>query len=453
MALLASISTAGARAASPAPIAAGASLRVGAEQVGAPGGAGDGLSLPPCTVFVSPSGWHGSRGREPGSPTALDAAIARVRPGSVVCLEAGTYYARANIIIRRSGTRRRPIVIRGYGGQPLIRYVGGSLTGGVLQTASGPGWHGAHNIVIEGLEVDGGDLIGGGIWVTLGSYGVTIRNCTVFDTGAVGISLSATDYVTVVHNLIYHAGYNQGGSSGISLWYGGPMPTYGGDTAWYGHAPGFHNVIADNVISGSYDNSSAHSDGNGIIVDGAGSIPPVLIANNLVYENGGRGIEDSRNRGDVWIVNNTAYADGLDLTIGAGQAPEFAAIDASHVHFVNDLAYGRKNGGSYQTAWVYNNTHSKISWSHDVGFDGVTIGVSKPVIHNRADYRYANPMFTSPPPVPGGAAPWAAATPPWAIGDDFMLQAKSPALRAGGTIRHATAALAVVLREFLSAVL
>jgi hypothetical protein len=75
------------------------------------------------------------------------------------------------------------------------------------------------------------------------------------------------------------------------------------------------------------------------------------------------------------------------------------------------------------------------------------------VTHNRAYYQYANPMFTSPPPVPGGASPWASATPPWAIGDDFALQANSPALKAGGTIRNATAALASVLHEFVGAVL
>jgi hypothetical protein len=211
-------------------------------------------------------------------------------------------------------------------------------------------------------------------------------------------------------------------------------------------------VIADNVISGSYDNSSNHTDGNGIIVDGNRSIPPALIANNLTYENGGRGIEVANNRGDVWVVNNTGYADGLDLQIGDGQAPEFAAIHASDVHFVNDLAFGRRRSAGFRTAYVYNNTASVTRWAHDLGFDGVTTGVSPAVTHNRAAYWYVNPLLVNPPRVPHSRTPWASAVPPWRVGHDFVPRRRSPTLGAGAnpaTVPGATRALAAGLERYV----
>jgi Right handed beta helix region len=406
-----------------------------------------GLPAPACSVFVSPNGNSSVAGISPALPTRLPAAVSRLVPGSVVCLEAGTYNTRSNIYLSRSGTASAPIYYRNYGGAALIQYTGGSADGGVLQVTGGSSWHGAHDIVIEGLTIDGANLIGGGIFVTQGAHHVTIENCVIRNTGATGIALNATDYATVAHNLISHVGYNQGWSSGISLWYGGTGATYGGSTARFDNYPGFHNVIVDNIISGSYDNSGNHSDGNGIIVDGSGSIPPALIANNLVYENGGRGIEVYYNSGAVWVVNNTAYADGLDLQDAGGQAPDFMAMDATGAHFVNDLAYGRENGSSYTTGYIYNNTSSTIGWATSIGYDGSSPGVAS------GSFAYANPQFTGAPAIPTTGTPWASATPPWSIGSDLTVQASSPAVNAGtnpATAPGMTSALAAGIQQYMA---
>jgi Right handed beta helix region len=341
----------------------------------------------------------------------------------------------------------------------LIRYTGGLtgaayLSGGLIETSSGSNWCGTHDIVIDGLTIDGANLIGGGISVISGSHHIMIRNCVIRNTGADGIELNAVDYVTVAHNLIYHVGYNQGWGSGISLWYGGASAMYGGSTAWYDTAAGFHNFIVDNIVSGSYDNSSHHTDGNAIIVDGSGSIPPALIANNAVYENGGRGIEIYRNSGDIWVVNNTAYADGLDLRVASGHASEFAAISATNVHFVNDLAFGRENYTSYTTAYLYNNIDgSTIGWAHNLGYKGSTVGVSSSTTSDPRRYHYADPRFTRLPAIPSTRTPWASATPPWRVGNDFTLRAGAPPRHAGidpTTVTGITSALANGLRNYVS---
>ena len=80
--------------------------------------------------------------------------------------------------------------------------------------------------------------------------------------------------MTVEHNEIYHAGYNQGVvERDLAVGNGGNGPNDGGSTAWFDTAAEFYNLIVGNVVSGSYDNSGYYSDGNGIIVDGLGVDP------------------------------------------------------------------------------------------------------------------------------------------------------------------------------------
>jgi hypothetical protein len=375
-----------------------------------------------CTKFVSPSGSGG--GSSASDPMSFAAAVAQVVPDDVVCVLPGTYTTTSNVEIDRSGTPGHPITFTGFGGVALLQYTGPAIDGGVLQTAFCKPWCGTHDLVIENLAIDGGGRMDAGVFVREGSHDVSVRHCMIWDTGATGIALNAVDHVTAARNLIYRTGYSQGWSSGISLWNGGPGATYGGASAWVDGAPGFHNFIVANVISGSYDNSPNHTDGNGIIVDGSGSIPPALIANNLVYENGGAGIEVYYNSGDIWVVNNTAYANGLDLHVSGGRSSDFVANNASHVHFVNDLAYGRQNGSSYQSAYLFrsvngspNNSAATLGYNGDSNLQG--------------GYRNADPLFNVRPPIPAGPTPWYDATPPWQIKSDFTLRSGSPALGAG----------------------
>jgi hypothetical protein len=436
--------------------AVGARIDPAAGNAPSSGGAiGRAVAASRCTVHVSPGGSPTASGRSEHSPTSLLSAVSRAAPGDVVCLAGGTYETSSNIILTRSGTSSAPIIYSGEDdGRTLIRYTGGSLSGGVLQTAKGANWGGAHDVVLRNMTIDGGDLIGAGIFVAPGSHHITIVHCTIRDTGATGIALNAVDYVKVVDNVVFHAGYNQGWSGGISLWYGGSSPTYGGPTAWYDRAPGFHNYIVGNIIAGTVDDSAHHTDGSGIIVDGSGSIPPALIANNIVYENGASGIEVYHTSGEVWIVNNTAYANGLDLRVRHGTAADFEAIQATAVHLVNNLAYGYRDATRYPNAYLYKSIgSSSIDWAHNLAFNGSTIGVPSDVTGNRSEYIYVDPRLTALPPVSDGDGdtPWADAPPPWGLGSAFSPEAGSRALHAGAdpsAVPGVTALLAAGIRRY-----
>jgi len=69
------------------------------------------------------------------------------------------------------------------------------------------------------------------------------------------------------HNLINHNGYLYGWTSAIS---------YNNDQ-WFDNYSGFHNIVSNNIITGEFDGSSNHTDGNGIILDLGGNTPPALI--------------------------------------------------------------------------------------------------------------------------------------------------------------------------------
>lgn len=385
---------------------------------------------PACTVFVSTTG--GGSGTTAGSPTTFATARSTVNPGDVVCMEAGTY-SQGDTTLSRSGTQASPITWTNYqGANVILRYSGSTNTDTVVRTTQCTPWCGTHDLVISGLTFDGADVAGIGVYVAWGSYRIRVTHCYVHNTGSSGVSLNAQDYGIVDHSTFWHIGYGVGWSSAISLWYGGTSPVYGGPTAAYDSYTGFHNIIADNIISGTYDGSVNHSDGNGIIVDGANTIPPALIANNLVYQNGGRGIEDAWNGGDVWIVNNTTAQDGLDTS---GSFSEFLnqSLSTSGVpHMYNNIAYGRigSNGTvSYASANDFQTGSATPTWGGDFYWNGANVG--------SVTATHSDPAFTALPALPPGSSTtgvngiYANAIQPGNIGTAFTLAAGSPARNAG----------------------
>jgi hypothetical protein len=387
---------------------------------------------PNCTIYVSPNGRPRARGQASTAPTQLSSAVRRVRAGGVICLEPGIYDTRTSITLKHSGRHSAPITITGDRDRPLIQFTGGSQGGGVLQTTFCKPWCATHDLVIENLTIDGRDRIAAGIFAREGARDIKIYDCLIRNTGAGGVQLNAVDYVTVDHNLIYHAGYNQGYSSGISLWYGGSRPVYGGPRASFDNARGFHDYIVNNVITGSFDNSRHVTEGHGILVDGGRPSPAILIANNLTYENAGAGISVfSDHGGAVWIVNNTSYRNALDNLIGPGFGSEIFAIYSNNIHWINNLAFGHGIGRGFRYSWTFNNTQSRIQLVHNMGYRGAPLQIGLAAKRNPQDYVYRNPRFVHAPPIPPGRAPWGHTLRPWSIGDDFALSRNSPAIGRG----------------------
>jgi hypothetical protein len=96
--------------------------------------------------------------------------------------------------------------------------------------------------------------------------------------------------------------------------------------------------VTGNVISGASDESSYHTDGSGIIIDLGGNAPPVLVANNVAFENGDHCM-NVLEVANVWVVNNTCYKNGLDKRqTSTGEVTVKGAAD-TNVRVINNVAY------------------------------------------------------------------------------------------------------------------
>jgi hypothetical protein len=190
-------------------------------------------------------------------------------------------------------------------------------------------------------------------------------------------------------------------------------------------------VIIGKIVSGMYDNSSYHTDGNGIIIDlsagygGSGSehatanTPPALIANNVVYHNGGKCI-DRFGASNGWIVNNTCFENTLDSVLKGPR--EIKIKNSKNVIVANNIAVGNRTpyllSGSTGTVLANNlqfdpvNAVALLNTAGALGEATIT----------------ANPKFMRPPTT---ADSYRGALAPWLVGDGLKVHEGSPAVDAG----------------------
>jgi parallel beta-helix repeat protein len=262
-------------------------------------------------------------------------AISMLAPGDKLTVAGGRYTE--PLMLTKSGTAQQPIIVIGEG-TPLI------------ETA-------ADAIVITGsyVELSGFEAhsLGGGSAIAVGkrNHHVRISDNVARDSGCGGIALLQTDYVTIEHNRVF-------GNSRRAPWQCSGISIY--QAMNFDHAEGVHNVIRRNLVYDNMDmvvdnkisNSGGKTtDGNGIIFDDSrhsqGDISDpaydglTLIENNIVFDNGGRGIHIFSSD-HVVVRNNTCYHDVKDPNLAGRQTQaEFMAVDASDVRFVNNIAAPR----------------------------------------------------------------------------------------------------------------
>ncbi len=362
-----------------------------------------------CTLYVAANGKDTNSGTSPTAPKTLNGASSVSGPGDVICLLGGTYNLASTFSPARSGTASAWIVYKNYGDSDVnIVWAGGRNASNLnMYHFSGDAfWTGKNYIEIRGLNLDGHDDANVGLQCFKSHHLRFIGN-TLKYMGMSGISSGFCDYLTADSNRVYHSGYTDGFSSGI---------TYNSQQ-WFDTAPGFHSHVLNNIISGEYDGSVNHSDGNGIIMDlsngsfdySTANTPPVLIANNVVYENGGRCIITFVVT-NIWTVNNTCYKNALDLSeSGIG---EIVTNKSKNSYFINNIAYAWNNRQAYQQV----NTNQDIVYYKNIYYGGSNnFTYSDPSQFINADPLFVNPPYvdstedgqyaTAPPPDQPGNSP------------------------------------------------
>ncbi|MGL4608512.1 MAG: carbohydrate binding domain-containing protein [Trueperaceae bacterium] len=198
---------------------------------------------------------------------------------------------------------------------------------------------------------------------------IIIRRNKIFNHPSAGIGANSSDYIRIednlVHNTSYYSAYAASGISFYSNW------NYDNSTSNKMFIRRNTVYKAENKVPFWYSNESNPSqrkitDGNGIIIDDANhtqsdNVPYVggfMVENNLVYDNGGRGINVYESQ-RVTVRNNTAYRNGrtTDFSeIGVQAASNvtfngniFSArtdrkpiftYDSSNITFTNNIFYG-----------------------------------------------------------------------------------------------------------------
>src|SRR5580704_17876849 len=267
--------------------------------------------------FVSTTGNDSSSGASMGSALKTIGAATKLplKAGDCVTVADGTYDE--TVLVSASGSAD-------------------TCTGSVVFRAASPGGakvvstdpYNGFMVNANYVMVDGFDLedTGTGSAFTAGTNTVQAGKVIVYhhiaalrniahDSGGAGLGALHADYVRFEGNTVYNnSSRSTYGDSGIDLW-----EMQASDTL-----PGFHIVIRNNL---SYSNvesdipANLQTDGEGIILDSFdyadstyGSTPyaqETLVENNVIWGNGGRGIEASgaQPTSHVTIRNNTVFDD------------------------------------------------------------------------------------------------------------------------------------------------
>ena len=284
--------------------------------------------------------------------------------GDTILVHPGTYPER--LFIWKGGQAGRHVILR-------------SMRGSGARIRPPHGTYSTVNIRANYVTVQGFDIVGGSGHGIDGErvHHVHVLGNTVHDSGGSGISFYLSEFQLIEGNRTFrNAATNGYQTSGISV-------ASNIDLTGDRRDRGFRTVIRRNI---SHDNvirsvPGPHTDGNGIIIDwlrnlGTGYAPyahPALIEDNLVFRNGGKGIQVFQSD-DVTVRNNTAWHNNLDpLNPGTERGEITITESAAGAVVQNNIAVADPGANADNTAFSL--AHPSVRASNNLGYGG-----SAPVI-------------------------------------------------------------------------
>ncbi len=314
------------------------------------------------TYYVATTGSSGGNGSA-GSPfrTISEAMSSNLKPGDEVVVKAGTYNEAINI--NKDGSAAGGITLRSeVPGGALIRPPAGSWNAITVN---------ANYVTIDGFDIKGGP--GDGIEGS-GVHHVSILNNKVHDAGESGIQFNQSDFLKIDGNETYNNA-SSGWFSGISIYQNRNIT---GDTS----TEGYRTIVRNNISHDNVTKSGAHTDGNGIIIDDFQSTQAsghpnytfkTLVEGNLVYENGGKGIQVTWSD-SVTVANNTAYHNNQDPQNTGTWRGELSNSQSSNNTWVNNIAVAdpslNKNNTAIDNTSTGGYSNKNVVWANNVTYNG-----------------------------------------------------------------------------------
>ena len=310
----------------------------------------------------------------------IQQANQKVAAGDIVYVKNGTYDE--NITVIKSGTSQNWIVFQAFpGDKPFVR-----------GTQDGTFKIEGNYIKIIGFRITS-TQIGSGIHVGKGNHHTQVLNNEIHDSGCGGISGQETDYLYIEGNVSYRNAFRSPYQcSGISIY----------QAKAYDEKSGFHNIIRGNI---SYSNENKVpsedgkvTDGNGIIIDdfrhtqGETRSPKytnwTLVENNLVFDNGGRGI-DIFQSDNVVVRNNTSFKNLQSPNLEGTLNGELTALFSSNIEFFKNIAYA----SSADKKTLVDDYSNNNRWEDNISYNGSKFVKGE---HSNAIFSSYNSMVDAP---------------------------------------------------------
>ncbi|MBB2753132.1 UNVERIFIED_ORG: hypothetical protein GGI57_003842 [Rhizobium aethiopicum] len=314
------------------------------------------------TYYVATTGSDSGNGSA-SSPfrTISDAMASNLKPGDEVVVKAGTYNESINI--DKGGSAAGDITLRSeVPGAALIRPPAGSWNAISVN---------ANHVVIDGFDIGG--ATGDGIEAN-SVHHIQILNNTVHGSGESGIQFNQSDFIRIEGNETYNNA-SSGWFSGISIYQNRNIT---GDTS----TDGYRTIVRNNVSHDNVTKSGAHTDGNGIIIDDFQSTQTsgypnytykTLVDNNLVYGNGGKGVQVTWSD-SVTVSNNTAYHNNQDPQNTGTWRGELSNSASSNNTWVNNIAVAdpslNKNNTAIDNTSTDSYSNKNVVWANNVTYNG-----------------------------------------------------------------------------------
>jgi hypothetical protein len=345
------------------------------------------------TYYVSPYGNDANNGLSTATSWrtishAVDASSnSGVAPGDTVLVLPGTYVEQ--VWFSRSGSAQEYIKLKSSTSRAALIRPPANAYSTVSVMAS--------HVAILGFDVQGGagHAIDGSISSggrALRNHHIVIANNYVHDSGGGGIEMAWGDYYTIEWNLAEkNCARNPYHTSGISLYQLNASDT----------ATGVHSVVRYNISRHNSETSaitSQHTDGNGIIIDDANNtqastgrsgayVHETLVEGNLVYGNGGKGLQVTWSN-YVVARDNTFYKNNRDNANPGTWRGELSYNFSSHGTFANNIMVADTSVNRYNTAigdqtvsaqwptsggqWIDNLTFNGTAGATSIAIDSTT---------------------------------------------------------------------------------
>jgi serralysin len=341
-----------------------------------------------CPAGANASSWYvdGARGSYVGKGTpaspflTIDQGWQAAKPGDTIYLAPTVSYS-VQYLMHKSGAAGKYITLTGTGQAPnLTRILGRNSAGANIALALIDDSY----VTVSNLQIDGEYAAGDPQTLECVSVQhsnhINILGNRISHCGGNGIASVWSDYLNIAHNIVSASAMN------TVSYRGSGISTYEDADADGNH--GVKIVIADNIIYGNSNTPVApcaafacsnDTDGSGIILDESkrlqqpgSTVPPyrgqTLVANNLIYGNGGRGITAYGTVNDI-IENNTIFDNNLDPYERSANPGEISIIGTGNVRVYNNLLYSNGGAGPEGTGQHYG-----------ISVQGVTDGLGPVVI-------------------------------------------------------------------------